>query len=307
MQSIIIENGQALLPKVEFYINHTCNLTCTNCNRFNNHNFVGWQSWDDYADKIKQWSTHIKIDHIVIMGGEPTLNPTLVKWVQGLNSVFDRAVQIVSNGTHLLKVKGLYDLLESPTFNGHRNWLSISLHNINFYPKLISDLKELLSFEGTTEEFLVGYKGPIKMGHSHYVVGKNGVGVEIVLQNEFSPAAIIVQNGRYTLHNNNPVQAHGDCGFVKFKCYHMVKGKLYKCGPVALFPEFNQQHNLDISDEDKKLINSYVPLDVSEFEIRGAEFFETLDDVIPQCKFCPVNDVQKYNSELIFPEVKNKK
>jgi organic radical activating enzyme len=50
--------------------------------------FRGWQRFSDYADIIAEWSKKITVDHTVIMGGEPLLNPTIVEWVNGLNRIF---------------------------------------------------------------------------------------------------------------------------------------------------------------------------------------------------------------------------
>ena len=69
----------------------------------------------------------------------------------------------------------------------------------------------------------------------------------------------------------------------------MIKGKLYKCGPAALFPEFDQQHQFDISDSDREILNSYRPLAALEYTERGAEFLATIDDQLAMCKFCPEN------------------
>ena len=104
------------IEKVEFYINHTCNLTCANCNRFNNHNFVGWQRFSDQEAELEKWAKHIKIKKIVIMGGEPLLNPSLVDWINGLNRLFGPNIQILTNGTRLSKTKKLYSLL------GKKKW-----------------------------------------------------------------------------------------------------------------------------------------------------------------------------------------
>jgi hypothetical protein len=58
---------------------------------------------------------------------------------------------------------------------------------------------------------------------------------------------------------------------------------------VALFPEFDQQHPFDITDSDRELMNSYQALSADQFETRGRDFLAHIDDPIPQCKFCPVN------------------
>jgi hypothetical protein len=99
----------------------------------------------------------------------------------------------------------------------------------------------------------------------------------------------------FMVHNSNPEIAHQNCGFVFYKSYHFIRAKLYKCGPVALMPEFDQQHKLYISDQDRILLNSYQPLGVNNFQSYHAEFFSQLDQPIAQCKFCP----EKYQFQKI--------
>ena len=70
------------IPKVEFYITNICNLTCEDCNRFNNHDFKGWQAWDDFKETYQQWSQYVELDQVVILGGEPLLNPTFIDWIK---------------------------------------------------------------------------------------------------------------------------------------------------------------------------------------------------------------------------------
>lgn len=284
------------IPKVEFYINHTCNLTCNNCNRFNNHHFVGWQNFNDYKLELEQWANYVNIEQIVIMGGEPFLNPSLLDWVDGLNSLWNTPVQILSNGTRLNKTKKLYDRLH----NG--NWLGISWHNRNHKDML---LEQIYSFMQHPIKLPWNINEDLKTGDQLEFIDANGVKIIVWVQDEFGPAAVKLEDGKFTLHNNNPEEVHPTCGFVQNKCYHMIEAKLYKCGPVALFPEFDKQHNLNISDEDRQLINSYKPLGVEEFETQGKEFLANIDNVIPQCKFCPVGWHE--SPELIYPEIKGRR
>jgi hypothetical protein len=54
--------------------------------------------------------------------------------------------------------------------------------------------------------------------------------------------------------------------------------------------EFDQQYVFDISNEDRAIIHAPGRgLSVDEFDTRGQEFLDTIDSVIPQCKFCPEN------------------
>lgn len=266
--------------KLEFYITNVCNLTCEGCNRFNNYNFSGWQRWSDYEADYEKWAQHIDIDHMVLLGGEPLLNPDIMDWIYGLNRIFRTNVQILSNGTRINQVKGLYQALQ---VNG--NWMGISWHN----PNTIDD------FDASVREFLKGNVIKVDRDHPENDFGahmmwmdSNRVKIPLWIQYDFYDSAIkTVPGGGLTLHDSDPLKAHGACGFAKHKNYHFIRGRLYKCGPVALFPEFDQQHNLALSDEDRALLSSYQPLAADEFETRGGEFLANIDKPLAQCKFCP--------------------
>ncbi len=266
--------------KIEFYITNVCNLNCENCNRFNNYSFSGWQRWSDYENIYRRWSDHIDIKHIVILGGEPLLNPDIVEWAQGLKTFFKSTIQILSNGTQLNKVKGLYDVLRTHA------WLGISWHNPNTLDDFEQELKQFLKGDIVK---LAKSDPRNKFPNAHAVWrDSNGVTIPLWIQYDFYDSAVKkTYRGALTLHDSDPQKAHDVCGFVKAKNYHFIKGKLYKCGPVALFPEFDQQHNLEISNEDRDLINSYQPLTLEGYISNGSSYFGQLDKTLPQCKFCP--------------------
>ena len=280
------------IPNIEFYITNVCNLTCSNCNRFNDHNFRGWQRWSDYESVYQEWASRIRLQRITILGGEPLLNPTLTDWVRGINTLWGKSVQVLTNGTHLNKVPDLYsNLVGFVEKTSHaRNWIGVSLHNPNDRERCFDNIRQFL-------------QGPVKyvhrddpdnannaytMGGDHAFLDSNGMRVCVWEYQDFYTSAIQkTPAGRFTVHNSDPVEAHSQCGFAMFKCYHFIRGAIYKCGPVALFPEFDQQHQLDISDQDRELINSYQPLTVDQFDQRGQQFMADIDNPIPQCKFCP--------------------
>lgn len=274
-----------LIPYVEFYITNVCNLTCSNCNRFNNYNFKGWQAWADYENEYKKWSEVVRLGGITILGGEPLLNPTIVQWITGLNKVWGTGVEVLTNGTRLNHVPGLYEAIaEYPS-----NWIGVSLHNINDLDRCFEEIRKFL-------------RGPVKIYKQDDPENSDGsktyggaygfhdgaVWVRVWIGDDFYNSAVRINSaGRPTVYNSDPAAAHAVCGFVQYKCYHFIKGALYKCGPVALFPEFDQQHPFDISDSDRELMYSYRPLTADQYVDRGAAFFQELDSVIPQCKFCP--------------------
>lgn len=281
--------------KVEFYITNVCNLTCDNCNRFNNYKFTGWQRWEDYIEVYTKWADYINLPQIVIMGGEPLLNPTVNQWIQGLHQIFGAHIQVLSNGIQLNKAKDLYQTLVDN--NGH---VGISLHNLDHFEQIRANIKDFLG--PIKEEYGAGTADNRANGIFYSARDVNEMLVNVYMSNDFQQAAVIAKpDGGYTLHNSNPENAHGMCGFVLNKCYHFIKGKIYKCGPVALIPEFDQQFNLDISDQDRALLNSYKPMTVDTWPSDGQQWIAELDNVIPQCKFCP--DYVKMTK--IFPVVKS--
>jgi hypothetical protein len=283
--------------KVDFYITNVCNLACNRCNRFNNFNFAGWQRWSDYEATYESWGQLVDLTAITIMGGEPFLNPTLKDWVDGLNRIFGVEVQVLTNGTRFRQNKDLYQslLYRSPK-TGDLNHIGISLHNVkDFEDYMKQDILDFLEGPVTIYE----KDDPINWWRSDWLFrDKNGVTVAVYVSNNFGNAAVNQnQYNRFVLHNNDVEKAHDNCAFAKWKSYHFIRGKLYKCGPVALMPEFDQQHNFDISDDDRQLLNSYQALSVDNFENYHSEFFTNLDKPIAQCKFCPT----QYDAEIIYP------
>ena len=268
--------------KIEFYITNVCNLNCEYCNRFNNLNFKGWQKWSDYAEIYSKWSELLDIQQVVILGGEPLLNPTICDWAQGLRSTWGKGVQILSNGTRINHVEGLHETLKRIP-NQKIIWLSVMIHNMNEIDNIVNEIEKFL-------------KAPVKK-----IIGKENnkfqaplmladdfVQIPVWITDSFEQNAIIKDaDNRWTLHNSNPELAHSMCSFADNKSYHFIRGKLYKCGPVALLPELDQQLDLAINDDDRQLLNSYQPLTLENFDSYHEEFFKKLDNPIPQCKFCP--------------------
>jgi hypothetical protein len=290
--------------KVEFYITNVCNLTCENCNRFNNYKFAGWQRWSDYADTYCRWGEYIELKNIVIMGGEPLLNPTLSEWVAGLNDIFKCNIQILSNGLQLKANPDLYNALANiKSVNGQASGnIEISLHNLDHFETIKNNIRSFL--QTPKEEFGIGINKihPGDPDAYYSLRDVNDVMVRMHLDNSFHDAAVYKNSqGQFTLHNSDPVLAHRGCGFAQYKCYHFIWGQLYKCGPVALMPEFDQQHNLAISDQDRLLLNSYQPLTIDHWPDSAQQWLAKLDSPIPQCKFCPTVTEQNIT---IYPTIK---
>jgi len=133
---------QHYLDRVEFYITNVCNYNCEHCNRFNNYKFTGHQYWKNYKDVYTQWRSKLDVGAISILGGEPTLNPSINQWIDGVANLWTTPkIEIVTNGTRLNKVKDLYNTIKR--HNGRVN-IYIGLHDRTHLPKVQEEVHDFL-------------------------------------------------------------------------------------------------------------------------------------------------------------------
>jgi len=324
---------------VEFYITNVCDFNCIECNRFNNFYFSGQSLWDDYVQTYIKWGNRVDITRIGIIGGEPLLNPTFMDWVNGLSTIWpDAILNIITNGTQLLKYPNIYDDLKKlPNIV----FLEISLHNKSRYNTVRHNLNmlfgEMETYEYGVIDILQNWNSikdiswgnfPIEIFNKNdvkiqfidnlksYIIdecknihdfdllheimqyskqhssllGKDNIIVEILDNTNFYKSAITYKNNKFELFNNDVNNAYEHCSFKT--CNHFMNGKLYHCAPVALIPEFDKQFNINMTFEDRKLINSYKPLTVDCTDDELKQFILDIESkAIPQCKFCPtIND-----------------
>lgn len=289
-------DGRYFFPKIEFYITNVCNLTCEHCNRFNDHDFRGWQKWSDYESCYQEWSRYVDFGHVTLLGGEPLLNPTVIDWILGINRIWKKPVHILTNGTRLEHVTGLYDTLlgdKSPypevqevfRLSQQKNHVGISWHRSDGTHELDRLVKNFLGSPCVTnsEYGMVKYNNAFRVWHN-----QDSIYIAAWIQDEFEHSSIRRTTAGLTLHDNDVEQAHSACTFVQNRNYHFIRGALYKCGPVALMPEFDQQNPLLITEQQRAVLNSYQPMTATRLEQDLHHFLENIDQPIPQCRFCPV-------------------
>lgn len=103
----------------------------------------------------------------------------------------------------------------------------------------------------------------------------------------FHQSAVIKQDKTFKLHTSNPVNAFQSCG-MKYD-HTMYKGKLWKCPTMAILPDFIQQFDVTLTEQQRALLDAFKPLtaDCSDEELQ--DFIDSKDTPIPQCEFCPQN------------------
>lgn len=276
------------IPYAEFYIINVCNLACSGCNRFNDYNFTGYQRWADHADVYAEWAKEIQLDSIGLLGGEPTLNPTFLEWVRGINQLWPTSkLRIISNGFRLDRVPELYTILkERPKVQ-----LWVGIHNKQHKREIIQKVKD---FTQAPHQVEFNTDNPYQQYMT--ITDANSVQVRIEYNWWFHQGAIVKQDNTLALHTSDPAKAHDICHMKT--CHHFIRGKLYKCGVAALLPEFDQQHPLTLETNDRSLMQSYQPLSIQD--TNKSEFIANLANPIPQCKFCP----EAYNGQQIAAQHK---
>ena len=307
------DDPRTYVPNIEFYITNVCNIACPQCNRFNDHKFTGYQKWSDYEAEYTEWATKIRLQKICILGGEPLLNPTICDWIVGINRLWNKRVQVLTNGTRLNHVPGLYEAMRNFGDNAG-NWIGVSVHNANDLDRHFEEAQKFLKGNTTLHHKGDGVNNEFTWGADYAYTDENNVHVHYWVQDQFTQSAVQrdPETLKFKLHTSDAQQAHNECGFVQHQSHHFIKAKLYKCGPSGLLPEFDNQFKFDISDNDRKILHSYEPLAVYEFAQRGKEFIDNIDDVLDMCKFCPSNRLpldtivslnKKRNSTSSFTDV----
>lgn len=233
---------------IEFYITNQCNLACTNCNRFNDHDFQGHYYWEDSAPAVEAWSQRINAPMIVIIGGEPSLHPGLEAWASNLRRLWpDTEIMIQSNGTNVQIEKDLR------LWARYRVGWGISVHQHTMRPALER------KWNGITNGFFEN--------------------------TEFTPAAVIAQDVGFTVHRSDPDQAFNAC--TMRHSHTIFKGKLHKCPVMAVLPEFRTQHSVVMDSRQEELLGQYQPLSADCTDQQLTDFVDTRNQPIDQCEFCP--------------------
>ena len=172
-------------------------------------------------------------------------------------------------------------------------------------PKHIQEEYQRLcpDFDPATFKLTHGDKhySPSVISNSITVQDANGVIIEKQMSDSFMDVAVKfdLETKQLSLHNSVPEEAMAICGFRI--CHAFSRGQLYKCGPVHTLPEFIQQFPVEVSVEDRALINAYQPADPGWTHDQIDTFLTGLKNgtPIPQCKFCPSAQSRKsINSSL---------
>jgi organic radical activating enzyme len=243
-----MSNKTNLDSVIEIYITNECNLTCKNCNRYNNYNFSGHYSWQANQQAIMAWSKRITAPLITIIGGEPALHPDLYEWTELVCTAWpDCPVIIQSNGTIR-----------------HPRTLDIKLDfkNIGFCASLHQE-------------------GMMKL----LVKNKFMPNRNVINNTEFTECALVDQGTHFEVHNSDPKKAFEACAMRH--SHTIFEGRLYKCPMVAVLPEFIKQYQVNLTESQSNNLFEYQSLTPDCSQQQLEQFVNNRNSHVEQCRLCP--------------------
>lgn len=279
----------------QWYISHTCNLSCKNCLSYNNFNISGHERWADNADYVRRWSELVEIDDLSIIGGEPLGNPDLDRWIAGIHEHFNTTdFKICTNGTQLERwIDHLPGWVDKGVI------LEIHTHDKDLVNETWKNLRKAYK----NIEYIKGtdYTSNTYYDQYNWVGLVNGK-VAVLQSNDwnFFPWGVKGKNeqGEYEMYETKPKITHTLCQWSN--CHYFYRGELYKCGTLVGAQKFVTKY--PVREEHKKLILDYKPIKLSSNNL--IDEIDNLKNFVPQCGLC--NNVIKHRQRLDATDKKEK-
>lgn len=246
------------IANLEFHAAHACNLYCAQCSHYSNFHTGGIVSVEEARENFEAWHNRLAPKQIAILGGEPTLNPDLIRIIELARESFPNASGLfVTNGFFLDRHPDLPRVLID---NGFR--LDVSQHgNALAYRARFNEVLQRLS------EWRAAYPAlRITVRESHR-------GWRQQYQTD---------EGKTMPFDSSPRAAWNIC--LQRTCSQLFKRCLWKCPALAYFAMMERKLRLE-SMPNWQLFRDYqaCPPTATEEEVRA--FFATRE--IPQCGLCP--------------------
>lgn len=265
-----------------FYITNVCNLTCDNCESYNNKRFKGHYFWRDSEELYRKWSETLYIDNLIIQGGEPFSNPDLLIWAENLKKLWPESsiYYIGTNGTYLKNNIDTSRQLLNLGWN-----LDVTVHD----PSHISDIDNAIKLILKDFNFYIE-KEPKSLRY----VSSDTQNTLITIEADYyfiKNSTKEIKDGVIHMHRNDIEQAHTLCMTgEENQCHFFVNGNLYKCFLTGISQELIKQFKIE--PYARELLDSYRPASSLDSEEFLNKFFEELENPIKQCTLCPQNDTK---------------
>ena len=246
------------IPHLQVHISHACNFTCESCAHYSNHGHGSILSLTEVDEYVRKWTSKLLPDTFTILGGEPTLNKDLVKFVYLMKEWWPNTdLNMTTNGSYLDKFPDLPKALEDTNTRLH-----ISLH----------------SSDKEYKDFILPKIELVRQWQKDY---KIRVRWDPVYKTEWSKTYLGFGDNMLPYEDDNPEESWNNCPMYQ-TCFELHEGNIYKCSLLAYLPMQAKKYNLS---EKWDHYLKYKPLTPDATDEEIVEFFNRKSE--SYCGMCP--------------------
>lgn len=209
------------IQRLDINIAYACNISCTGCISLSDFPRKGVVSLDEVRTWLDYWHKYLDVELIVLFGGEPLINPDLVKICQLVRNYYPKSViRLITNGYLLDRID------PDEWFNFTPLEIQVSIHRLDHEHIVNEQIKKILQVRSdwkTTQHGGENQHKQIEFYTDNLKIYKSK------FKDFIAPYNLI--NSELHPFNSDPIKSHSICGSPNSPI--LYKGRLYKCPPVA--------------------------------------------------------------------------
>jgi len=274
------------IPFLEWMVTTSCDLACSGCDRFIDHNHNWTEDFDLLKERMTEWSKHLDPDNLTLIGGEPLIHPRIYDIIKLSKKLFDHAnLEIYTNGLLLSKKP---KLVETFLDNGGGK-ISITLHNQN--PQVRNKINENI------EKYIFKQYSWRRSGISSWKFRDIEFEITDTTEGGWYDYRRNINGKLKPWNDNDPQASYAACGANIFPIVY--DGRVYKCPPISMVKTHLKKFNrLDDPDWQRYLKYQGVGLEDSEEELE--KFVDNVHKPHEICGMCPANPLLKPQEEAVI-------
>jgi GTP 3',8-cyclase len=249
-------------PYIEYYVTLHCNLKCANCSVGSPFIDEWFSDYDSFVRDVEQLSKHIHAGVFRIIGGEPTLNPDIIKYLKYVkqSSIADKTA-VATNGINLISQPKEF-------------WEYCDIIHLSMYKNTSINYDKILNFLDSN-----GYRYMIVTDTGELKIAKIATKVPTNNPDRNNEFRVLDQ---YTEHSPEESQKVYSACDMHHWCHTFKDGKYYRCSHslhknryytsigVPLPYDFLETDGINIDENFEETFNSHenskiITMDVCRF------------------------------------------
>lgn len=217
---MILNNTKQFLKRLDLNVAYACNIQCRGCISLSDFDRRGVVTDQEIDTWLKYWSSVLDIGTITLFGGEPLINPELIKICKTIRHYYPTTtIRLITNGYLLHKIE------HSVWFDFEPFEIQVSIHRLDHETQINNQIKKILSVKK-------GWKTSVDNPILHQQILFELPRFKIY-KSKFKDfvAPYRLEKQKLRPFSSDPAKAHSICGSPNTPV--LYKGKLYKCPPVA--------------------------------------------------------------------------